>query len=214
MERRVVTPRPPRPFDPLIATMSAGSPLYRVYSPPRHATEFNPGVGAPTRFAFFGTPRVPVLYAAGSEEAAIAETLLHDIPPQGGPLPYDRYASKVMCRITVTRTLRLAVLHGLGLRRLGVTAEQVTASPADTYEHTVRWAEAAHDFTDADGLLDGLVWMSRLCNDARAYLFFGDRCADAFETDESSARLLATGIDQMWLIDLCAPLHVDVLLAD
>jgi hypothetical protein len=24
---------------------------------------------------------------------------------------------------------------------------------------------------------DGLVWMSRLCNDAKAYVFFGDECA-------------------------------------
>lgn len=214
MERGVVTPLPPRPFDPRVETLEAGSSLYRVYSSSRRATEFNPGIGGPTRFAFFGDPVVPVLYAAGTEEAAVAETLLHDVPLEGGPLPYERYASKVVGRITVTRTLRLAVLHGLGLRRLGVAPEHVTASAADAYEQTVRWAEAAHDFADREGGLDGLVWMSRLCNDATAYVFFGDRCGDAFEQDGSFARLLATGVDQMWLIDLCAPLHVDVLLAD
>jgi len=55
--------------------------------------------------------------------------------------------------------------------------------------------------------------MSRLCNDAEAYVFFGDKCDDAFAQDSTFGRLFATGADQLWLIDLCAPLHVDVLLA-
>lgn len=57
-----------------------------------------------------------------------------------------------------------------------------------------------------------MVWMSRQCNDTRAYVFFGDRCADAFRQDPSHARVFASPADQMWLIDLCAPLHIDVLL--
>lgn len=204
-----MTPRPPRPFDPQTAVVDGGTPLYRVFTAAegRSATTFNPGVGAPTRFAFFGEPRVPVLYAAASEQAAVAETLLHDVPVSGGLLPYDAYARTVMARLIVARPLTLAVLHGLGLRRLRVSATDLTASAASTYPQTVRWAEAAH----VAGL-DGLVWMSRLCNDAKTYVFFGDRCADAFVQDTSFGRLFATGADQLWLIDLCAPLHVDVLL--
>jgi hypothetical protein len=108
----------------------------------------------------------------------------------------------------VTRPVTIGVLHGLGLRRLKVAAADVTASGADTYSDTIKWAQAAHD-----AKLDGLVWMSRLCNDAKAYVFFGDRCDGAFSQDDTFARLFATGADQLWLIDLCAPLHVDVLLA-
>ena len=110
----------------------------------------------------------------------------------------------------MTRELRLAVLHGLKLRRLGVGPEDVTSSPASTYADTVHWAEAAHGIG-----VDGMVWMSRLCNSVKAYVFFGDRCGGttgAFAHDLSHARIFASPADQMWLIDLCAPLHVDVLL--
>ena len=198
---------PPVPFDPAVDTVSAGHLLYRVLSATRTATDFNPGFGARTRFGFFGDPVVPILYAADTEDAAIAETLLHDIPVTGGVLPHNQYATKVLVRLVVQRDLRVAVLHGLGLRRLKVTADEVTASPASTYSTTVRWAEAAHGIG-----LDGVAWMSRKCNDTKAYVFFGDRCGQAFTQDTTFARIFASPADQLWLIDLCAPLHVDVLM--
>jgi hypothetical protein len=181
---------PPSPFNPAIETLSAGHLLYRVFTSTRKPTEFNPGVGAPTRFGFFGKPVVPILYASDTEEAAIAESLLHDIPEDGGVLPYDQYSRTALARLEVTRDLRLAALHGLGLKRLKVKPEDVTSSPG----------------------VDGMVWMSRLCNNSKAYVFFGDRCANAFTQDPSHARIFASPADQMWLIDFCAPLHIDVLL--
>jgi RES domain len=202
-----VVRRPPDPFDPATATLPSGHLLYRVLSATRTATDFNPGFGSPTRFGFFGKPVVPIMYAADTEDAAIAETLLHDIPAEGGLLPYDQYATKVLVRLKVTQSLRVGVLHGTGLRRLKVTAAELTSSPASSYATTVRWAEATHDAG-----LDGLVWMSRQCNDTKAYVFFGDRCAQAFTQDPSHARIFASPADQIWLIDRCAPLHVDVLM--
>lgn len=202
--------QPPDPFEPATATLPAGHLLYRVLSATRTATDFNPGFGGRTRFGFFGKPVVPIMYAADTEDAAIAETLLHDIPAAGGLLPYDQYATKVLVRLKVTRTVRLGILHGTGLRRLKVTAGELTASPASSYDSTVRWAEAAHGAG-----LDGLVWMSRQCNDTKAYVFFGDRCTSenpTFTQDTSHARIFASPADQIWLIDRCAPLHVDVLM--
>ncbi|MCV7329863.1 RES family NAD+ phosphorylase [Mycobacterium cookii] len=199
---------PPSPFTPDIETLPAQHLLYRVFTNVSAATDFNPGVGAATRFGFFGKPVVPIMYAADTEEAAVAETLLHDIPVEGGNLPYDQYAPKALARLEVTRDLRLAVLHGMGLRRLKVAPEDVTSSPASTYSTTVTWAESAHGIG-----VDGMVWMSRLCNNSKAYVFFGDKCAHAFAQDPTHARIFASPADQIWLIDLCAPLHVDVLLA-
>jgi RES domain len=205
----VVKP-PPSPFKPAIETLSAGHLLYRVFTSSRTPVDFNPGVGAPTRFGFFGKPVIPIMYAADDEEAAVAETLLHNIPAEGGLLPYDDYSRKALARLKVTRELRLAALYGLKLRRLKVGPEDVTSSPASTYADTVQWAEAAHRIG-----LDGMVWMSRLCNSSKAYVFFGDKCDGtkaAFAQDPTHARIFASPADQMWLIDLCAPLHVDVLL--
>lgn len=206
----MVTPVPPKHFNPQTATLDVGTQLYRVFTAAegRSATTFNPGFGAPTRFAFFGAPAIPVLYAAATEEAAVAETLLHDVPVSGGLLPYDKYVRTVMARLEVARPIGVGILHGLGLRQLKIAAADLTASGAATYPETVQWAKAAHDAG-----FDGLVWMSRLCNDAKAYVFFGDRCDGAFIQDSTFGRLFATGADQLWLIDLCAPLHVDVLLA-
>jgi hypothetical protein len=205
-----VVKAPPSPFDPEIETLAAGHLLYRVFTTSRTAVEFNPGVGGPTRFCFFGQPAVPIMYAADTEDAAVAETLLHNIPVDGGLLPYDDYSRKALARLKVTRDVRLAALYGLGLRRLEVAPEDVTSSPASTYADTVRWAEAAHEIG-----VDGMVWMSRLCNSVKAYVFFGDRCdgaKTAFAQDPTHGRIFASTADQTGLIDLCASLHVDVML--
>lgn len=201
-----VVPDPPDPFRPDTEALPAGTALYRVHSNARGVAEFNPGVGSATRFGFFADPPVPILYAASTQQAAVAESLLHDIPAAGGILPYAAYADKVMGRIRPTRDLRLAKLRGLGLRRLGVEAAQVTDTPASAYPDTVRWAEAAHRAG-----YDGIVWTSRKCNDAAAFVIFGDRCAGYLRQDTGFARILQAGAGLDWLIATCTPLRVDVL---
>lgn len=199
-------PDPPEPFDPEVHTLDPGTLLYRVGSTERPIASFNPGEGGPTRFAFFGEPPIPVLYAAGTETAALAETLLHDIPVSGGNLLWDDYSRAVMGRLRIARPLRVANFRGLGLRRLGVRADQLIDTPASTYSRTVRWAQAAHIAG-----LDGAIWTSRLSNDASAIVLFGDRAADAVSQDETFARLFTSGPGLDWLIDICAPLRVNVL---
>lgn len=170
LRRRVVSvPQPPEPFHPEVEILEAGTLLLRVGSATRSIAAFNPGHGSPSRFAFFGEPPVPVLYAAQTERAAVAETLLHDVPLTGGTLSWDAYARVVMGRLRLVRPLRSASLRGLGLHRLGVEAREVTDTPPATYERTVAWAAAAH----AHGL-DGVVWTARLCNASRAVALFGD----------------------------------------
>ena len=170
----MTVPPPPDPFRADAESLEAGALLYRLGSNHRAIAEFNPGVGRATRFAFFGDPVVPVLYAADTEQGALAESLLHDVPTTGGRLTYDAYADSVMGRLVVRRALRLASLRGLGLRRLGVSARELTDTEASGDPRTVAWAAAAHSAG-----FDGLAWTSRLCNDTRAVVLFGDRCGDA-----------------------------------
>ncbi|WP_378144470.1 RES family NAD+ phosphorylase [Cnuibacter sp. UC19_7] len=190
--------------------IASGTALYRVHRNTREGTVFNPGVGSRTRFAFFGDPPVPSLYAADTEIAALAETLLHDIPVTGGLLPLDSYAPYVLSLIRPRRPLRLASFLGTGLRRLRVGASDLTTTEASEYPRTVRWAEAAH----AAGF-DGVAYMSRQMNTSRAVALFGDRVTSSdLEVDPGYGRAFAIpsgGRD--WLIDVCAPMHVDVLLA-
>ncbi|MDJ0314072.1 RES family NAD+ phosphorylase [Arthrobacter sp. H35-D1] len=182
--------------------------MYRLFgnAPGRRANQFNPRMGSRTRFAFFGTPTVPVLYAAATEEAAICATLLHDVPTAGGMITAESCRDKVMARISPTRELRMAKFMGTGLRTLKIDAQDITATTAARYGETVRWAAAAHEAG-----LDGAVWMSHRCNTDRAYVLFGDRVDVAdLVVDSSYARAFALEPDLAWLTDLCVPLHVDV----
>lgn len=201
-------PEPPEPFDPEEFILAAGKPLYRVFSNTRTVTEFNPsGAPASQRFSFFGDPQVPVLYAAATDEAAVCETLLHNIPEAGGYLPPAGFRNKVMALARPNRDLRLARFMGTGLRKLKVETRQLTDTPSSQYEHTNRWAEAAH----AAGF-DGIVWMARKCNTDEAYVLFGDRVhATDLASDPSFARIFLRGQGFDWLVDFCTPLHVEVL---
>ncbi|WP_448073940.1 RES family NAD+ phosphorylase [Georgenia yuyongxinii] len=205
----VAIPPPPRPFDPVVEVLPAGSRLFRSFSaaPGRHVSTFNPGYGGVHRFSFFGDPPVAVLYAAQTEIAAVCESLLHDVPLAGGRLLPEQYERTVLGALETTRELRLAAFHGVGLRRLGVEPTQLTSSPAHTYRATVAWGQAVH----AAGL-DGAVWMSVRCNTDRAYVLFGDRVhGDDLRVVADYGRVLTTGPDRDWLVDLCAFMKVDVL---
>jgi hypothetical protein len=72
------------------------------------------------------------------------------------------------------RDLALIELFGHGLRRLQVTAEELTLTATAEYPRTVAWARRLHQSTPA---ADGLVWMSRQFNAAQALMLFGDRVA-------------------------------------
>jgi hypothetical protein len=202
-----VTPDPPNPFTPLTFTLNTGSTLSRVHNNVFGPTEFNPGPNGGARFSFFGAPSVPVLYAAETDEAAVAETLLRAIPAAGGDLPRGHYEQAVMSKVVTRRDLKLASFLGTGLRALGVVATQLTDTPDTRYPQTRKWAEAAH----AAGF-DGIAWMSKRNNGDRAYMLFGDRVrASDLRVEPGSARILAAGPGQAWLVDLCVPLHIDVL---
>ena len=212
----MTVPHPPHPCAPAIETLQTGSALYRVHGNSRGPTEFNDSGLGSTRFAFFADRHsgvtVPVLYGAETETASIAESLLHDIPVTGGTLPAGVYRSRVMNRIVSVRPFRLARFHGMGLRRLRVDAAQLTDTDRSEYARTVRWAEAAHGYSDLDGGLDGIAWMSRHCNSERAYVFFGNRVAsNDFDIDPRFGRVFADVAGVGWLSDLCAPLGVDVV---
>lgn len=199
---------PPRPIDPLIEGWAAGRAIHRVHGPDRQATSFSPGPRPLTRFAFFGEPIVPVLYGAEGEEAAVAETLLHDLPTVGGRLVPERYRGRVVSQVLPRRELRLAQLHGGGLRRLGARSTNLTDTTAAHYIRTVQWAAAIHKDTD----LDGIVWMSRQWNSQKAVVLFGDRVGSReLSVDPTLGRSFATPDGFEWLAALCQHLKVVVI---
>jgi hypothetical protein len=202
------TPEPPILFEPRSGILDAGTILQRIHSNRFRPNQFNPGPKGAGRFHFFGDPAVPALYLAETREAALAETLLHDVPVGApAPLPRSIYANSVLAGLELKRPVRIAEFFGLCLRALGVEATQLTDTPVDNYPQTRKWAQAAH----AAGF-DGIGWMSKRDNSARAYMLFGDRVQeDHLEVVPGSGLAFAAADGFRWLVNICAPLNVDVL---
>lgn len=201
-----------RTVDPGSELLPAGTGLARIHWAAYGAADYNSGptpAAVQTRFAFFGAPTVPVLYAAQTDDAAIAEVLLHDVPISGGRLDEGLIRQRVLSEVVSTRDLHLAVLHGDGFRRLGTDSEDITRTSPRRYSDTVPWAAAAHTAG-----FDGLVWMSHRHDSARSYVFFGAATApDDFEAGTGTSRVFAFDHDLDWLTRKLLPLNVHITTA-
>jgi hypothetical protein len=133
---------------------------------------------------------------------------VHDLDPGSSFVLPSRYRDNALTQVATARPLRLAALHGAGARRLRVLPTDVTATDPTEYASTARWAEAAHRAG-----FDGLSYMSKQCNTDRAFVLFGDRVAAAdLEADAEQTFAFGDfgdGFDL--LVDLCAPMRIDVL---
>ena len=161
-----VPPPPPRLEPPNLVELEEGELLHRVHSPQFHGNAFNPCQGGPSRFAPIQDAQgecVPTLYAADSVEAAIYETILHDVPLAASRKSAPRHAveDRRHSSLVVRRTLRLASLRAPDLMKWGLTPATLIGTMPTQYQRTARWAKAIHDqFAE----VDGLVWTSNLCD--------------------------------------------------
>ena len=165
---------------PAIVTLGPGALLHRVHDRNYGANSFNPCKGAPTRFAPIDDVNgicVPSLYAADTLEAAVFETIFHDVPAGGSKLktvPRTLVQSRAHGELEVLRDLHLASLRSPDLRRWRINRNSLIAASPKLYPETALWARAIHhQFTD----VQGLIWTSNQCDPDTAYLFFGDRVA-------------------------------------
>ena len=171
---------PPDPLPrPNARDLPAGRLFHRVHLGRFGGIEFNPCRGGPTRFAPItdGEGRcVPSLYAGSTVEAAIFETLFHDIPPTARRKTFPRSALGMRAHSVFEpcRALRVAELRKPDLALWHVErTDLIASSPAD-YGQTARWAEALHrTFPD----FDGMIWTSNQCDPDDALILFGDRLA-------------------------------------
>lgn len=175
-------PPPPVPLPrPNVRALAEGTTLHRVHARTLVGNAFNPGLGAPTRFAPLrrpdGTP-VPTLYAGSTFEAALFETVFHDVPPEA-PLktvPRALVSTRAHSVLRLTRPLRLAELRAPDLHLWGLPREGLVAAAPTDYAATAAWAQAAHDaFPD----LDGLLWTSNRCDPDDALTLWAPRAEGA-----------------------------------
>jgi hypothetical protein len=158
--------------------LEPGTLFDRIFDPAYPPNSFNPGRGAPTRFAPIfeedDTTPVPTLYVGATRECAFHERLFHDLPLTGSGrfIRFDRIGNLHYCELRSTTPLTIVQLFAPDLARWGMTRANLIESKPPTYRRTARWAEAIYRRFPA---VQGFMWSSRFCEPDASLMFFGSR---------------------------------------
>lgn len=184
---------PPPPILHLtLANWPAGAVLHRIHSLDYGAVQFNPGIKGNARFspiADVDGNLIPTLYGGSSFACAAMESVFHDVPFAAGFKAYDKnkLEGHGHSQFTAAQGLVLAELGSRALRKLGVERKQLIDTEKDQYPVARRWAVAIHAGFPQ---VQGLCWISRQDDSARAVVLFGDRIADGVLKPGASTRSL------------------------
>lgn len=158
----------------------AGSHLARVYDSTWGYDEHNPGFGD-TRFAPFESAagvRVPTMYLAENQAAALLETVFHEVGADGERIIYEhQLQERLLTVVAMPADARLIDLRDAALAARGITRGQLVSSSSEHYPCTRRVAAALHAaYPEAQGL----CWHSRqaeitVYGQIEMIVLFGDR---------------------------------------
>lgn len=208
------TPAPPAALHITPWTLPAEQVLHRVHQDLYKADQFNPGQKGNARFSPIRDAKgdlIPTLYAAATFEAAAMESVFHDVSHAPGFKHYDKrkLEGQVHSEVKVKRGLKLADLSSVPLRKLGVQRTQLIDTEKDQYPATRRWAEAIHA---EHPNIQGLSWISRQDDSARAVMLFGDRIPKgALRQVGDSRSLLKDEQNYAQLLNLADRIGVDIV---
>lgn len=170
-----IVPKPPADFPTHVTDLPVGAVLWRIHAESLAGDVFNPGFGV-SRFAPIGPKRkrVPTAYAADEFEAAVYETIFHDLDPVEPfkTYPLSKLADVRCSMLRVASPLALRSFLAPDLMKLGVARNQLIDTPAREFPDTQRWSAALHR---KDAVTHGMVWESRAYPSSLAMMFFGDR---------------------------------------
>ncbi|HCM1977419.1 TPA: RES family NAD+ phosphorylase [Salmonella enterica subsp. houtenae serovar 47:z36:-] len=209
-----VTPAPPVKLYVTLTELPQGKVLHRVHQNQYRADQFNPGVQGNARFSPIqddkGNP-IPTLYGGTTMDCALMETIFHDVPHAAGFKSFDsgKLVGQVHSTLRIAQPLQLADLASVPLRKLGVTRRQLIDTEKDQYPATRKWAEAIYQQYPQ---VQGLSWISRQDDSARAVVLFGDRIAqNALISHDPSRSLLEDGDAYDAVLDLAERIGVSVI---
>jgi hypothetical protein len=156
---------PEADLPPLPATVvPTGTPFFRCYDGTWGYDEPNPGYGD-ARFSPFDAAdsrRVPTLYLGETPEAALLETVFHDVHHDSARLVYESTLRAVLLAHLLTPAdLRVADLRDDALTELGLARNQIASTPSEHYPCTRRLARRIHEVGADGGPVDGILWHSR-----------------------------------------------------
>jgi hypothetical protein len=171
---------PPSTLHITTTSWPAGLTIHRVHHLDYGAVQFNPGFKGNARFSpiadAHGNP-IPTLYGGSSFACAAMESVFHDVPFVAGFKAYDKgkLAGQGHSQFSAQTDLLLADLGSKALRKLGVPRNALIDTEKDQYPTTRQWAVAIHAQFPK---VQGLCWISRQDDSARAVVLFGDRIGD------------------------------------
>lgn len=187
-----VTPVPTATLHVTITVLAKGDVLHRVHQEKYQPDQFNPGVHGNARFSPIQDDQgraIPTLYGGTTVECALMETVFHDVPHTAGFKSFDKgkLVGQMHSAVQVSQPLHLVDLSSVPLRKLGVTRKQLIDTEKDQYPATRKWAEAIHrQYPD----VQGLSWVSRQDDSARAVVLFGDRIPGGALNPQGASRSL------------------------
>jgi hypothetical protein len=174
-----LVPAPPTDLAKHIKTVSwpKGQLIHRVHLSAYAPDAFNPGAKGNARFSPIqdsSGKNIPTLYGGTTFDCAVMETVFHDVPFIAGLKTFDKakLADQLYSVLAPQRALVLADLSATALRALGLRRGELIDTEKDQYPGTRKWAEAIHAACPA---VEGLCWVSRQDDRARAIVLFGNR---------------------------------------
>jgi len=192
MDRHDATPAPPANLPVTLTNLTQGQVLHRVHLQRFQADQFNPGQQGNARFSPIRNAAdrpVPTLYASTTLDGALMETVFHDVSHAVGFKPFvrEKLTTLVHSTIQIEHTLQVVDLSSVALRKLGITRRQLIDTDKDQYPATRQWAAAIHQQCPQ---AQGLCWVSRQDDSARALMLFGDRIPSAVLRQQDDSRSL------------------------
>lgn len=158
-------------------TIEPGRQFHRIHAGNYTATAFNGTANGNARFSpirNLAGEIIPTIYGADSLEGAAMETIFRDI----GFLATDRFIDMSKFNghqhslLTVEKPLKMVDLNSKALAALRLTRRDLIDTDGSRYGYTQKWAEAIHAIApDAQGM----IWVSRQDDEAKAFVLFGDR---------------------------------------
>ena len=136
------------------------------------------------------------------------ETVFHDVPHTAGFKSFDKdkLLEQLHSMLQIRQVLQLADLASVPLRKLGVTRKQLIDTEKDQYPFTRKWAALIYRQCPQ---VQGLSWVSRQDDSARAFMLFGDRIDEGVLLPDGDPRsLLEDGVTYDAVLDLAERIGV------
>lgn len=208
-----ITPTPAGDLRLSMYTLAANKQIHRVHLSQYGPAQLNPGLKGNARFSPItnaNSKAIPTMYAGTTFDCALMETVFHDVPHTADlkTIGKSTFRNQIHSQLTVLQDLNLVDLSSVAMRKLGLTRSQLIDTEKDSYPSTRLWAKAIHLQCPA---AQGMTWVSRQDDRARAFMFFGDRLpARPFEAGYSNS-LVGDKTTYMAVLDLAELIGVEIV---